>query len=141
MSGPVQPGRYRAWRAIAVWCVLLLLAVVNGAAREAWLVRHFDAETAHVLSTLMLCLWIVAAVWWLAPWLHLRSERQALRTGLAWVALTMAFESLVGHYLLGRPWSAVWEDYDLKDGHIWPLVLIVTAASPWLAWRARRGSS
>jgi ABC-type xylose transport system permease subunit len=136
MSGVPRSGGYRAWRAGAVWCVLLLLAVINGAAREAWLVRQFDAETAHVLSTLMLCLWILAAVWWLGPWLRLRSERQALRTGLAWVVLTLAFEFLVGHYLLGRPWSALWEDYDLKDGHIWPLVLIVTAASPWLVWRA-----
>ncbi len=138
MSMPTPRGRYQAWRAIVVWCVLLLLAVINGTAREVWLVRHLGAEIAHVLSTLMLCLWIMVAVWWLTPWLRLSSERQAVRTGLAWVVLTLAFESLVGHYLLGQPWSALLEGYDLKDGHIWPLVLIVTAASPWLAWRARR---
>lgn len=129
---------YRTWRALAAWCALLLLAFINGAAREAWLEHHFDEETAHVLGTLLLCVWILAAVWWLAPWLRIATERQALRTGLAWVALTLAAESLVGHYLLGQPWSALLDGADLKDGHIWPLVLIVTAVSPWLAWRGRR---
>jgi hypothetical protein len=136
---PRQPsGRFHRGRVLTVWAVLLLLSVINAGARESWLVHHMDAESAHVLSTLVLCLWIAAAVWLLTPWLQLASERQALRTGLAWVALTMAFESLVGHYLLGRPWSALWEGGELKEGHIWPLVLVVTAATPWLAWRARR---
>jgi hypothetical protein len=51
-----------------------------------------------------------------------------------WVALTLAFEFLAGHYLFHKPWAALLADYDLSRGRIWILVLVATLLMPlWLA--------
>jgi len=55
----------------------------------------------------------------------------------AWVALTLAFEFLAGHYLFHNPWDKLLADYDVLHGRIWPLVLIVTLLAPVIAYRAR----
>ena len=54
-----------------------------------------------------------------------------------WVALTLAFEFLAGHYLFHRPWSVLLEDYDLTRGRVWIVIPLVTLLAPWLAWRLR----
>ena len=43
----------------------------------------------------------------------------------------------------GKPLSEILEAYTFKDGNIWPVVLLITAAAPWLAsmlraWLGRR---
>ena len=67
-----------------------------------------------------------------------RTAREACAIGGIWVTLTLAFEFLAGHYLFGHPWRRLLEDYDLAAGRIWILVLMTTAAAPWLMarWRA-----
>ena len=40
------------------------------------------------------------------------------RIGLTWLALTLAFEFLAGHYLFGSPWSKLLADYDVRHGRI-----------------------
>jgi hypothetical protein len=53
-----------------------------------------------------------------------------------WVALTLAFEFGVGHYIFGKPWPELLADYDLSRGRIWIAALVVTLLAPW--WTARR---
>lgn len=55
-----------------------------------------------------------------------------LRIGAVWLTLTLAFELLFGRYVSGLSWDAILADYDLSKGRLWPLVLAVTFASPWL---------
>ena len=55
----------------------------------------------------------------------------------AWVALTLAFEFLAGHYLFHNPWDKLLADYDVWHGRIWPLVPIVTLLAPVIAYRMR----
>jgi hypothetical protein len=55
-----------------------------------------------------------------------------------WLGLTLAFEFLAGHYLFRQSWDRLLADYNVARGRIWPLVLVVTAAAPFWAARARR---
>lgn len=41
-------------RALLAWLVLLALAVVNGAAREAWLIPRIGESAGHAVSSLAL---------------------------------------------------------------------------------------
>ena len=64
--------------------------------------------------------------------------RDALvKLGLFWTILTMAFEFLFGHYVMGHSWDALWADYNVLQGRLWPLVLIVTLFGPLLAQKIR----
>jgi hypothetical protein len=54
-----------------------------------------------------------------------------------WVALTLAFEFLAGHYLFGTPWNQLLADYNVLGGRIWALALVTTAIAPWLTAHGR----
>ena len=122
-------------RALAVRCLLLLLAVLNGGVRDAWLSPRLGDPIGRAISTLLLCGLIFLATWLSIGWIRPTSMGAALRVGSLWVALTLAFEFGVGHYGFGKPWPVLLADYDLSRGRIWIAVLIVTLLAP--LWTAR----
>jgi hypothetical protein len=126
-------------RVCLAWCGLLLVAVMNGAAREAWIIPLAGDAAGHAISTITLCVAILAFAWLTAGWLRPASAGEALRIGVAWLTLTLAFEFLAGHYLFGTSWEDLLADYNVFRGRIWMLVLVTTALAP-LAGRRRFGS-
>jgi len=82
--------------------------------------------------------WFVILTTWLTiSWIHPRSTGDAIRLGVLWLVLTLAFEFLVGHYGFGKPWAVLLEDYDVTKGRIWIAVLIVTLLAPLLTARLK----
>jgi hypothetical protein len=124
-------------RALAVWLGLLVLAVVNGAFREAVLVPRFAETAAHAISSLTLSAAILGLSWCAIRWMRPRSAADAWRIGAVWLALTLAFEFLAGHYVFGTPWPQLRADYDVLHGRLWVLVLVTTTVAPVIAARAR----
>ena len=121
-------------RAVAVWAGILVLASLNGAVRDLLLAPRLGDPVARAISTVVLCLLIGLVTWFTIGWIHPATPRQALSIGGLWVALTLAFEFLAGHYLFHKPWAALLADYDLSRGRIWVLVLVATLLMPlWLA--------
>lgn len=123
-------------RAMAVWSILLIVAFINGFFREAVLSPALGPETAHVVSTLMLCAGILAAAYFLVPWIRPQGARDCVGIGALWLVLTLAFEFGFGR-LGGRSWGELLADYDLTSGRVWVLVLIATALAPYLVTRLR----
>jgi hypothetical protein len=119
-------------RAVIVWCALLAVAIINGAARETWMTPAWGARAGHALSTLTLCAAILLVSWLTIAWIHPANRTAAFRIGLLWLALTLAFEFLAGHYLFDKPWSELLADYDVLRGRIWILALVTTALAPVL---------
>lgn len=125
-------------RALAIWFVLLLVAVLNGAFREAVLTPRMGRGGAHALSTVMLSALILLVGWLSMPWILPRTLQDAWTVGALWVGLTIAFEFLAGHFVFGRPWNELLADYNLLAGRIWLMVLVVTLMTPVFAF-TRRG--
>ena len=121
-------------RAIAVWVLLLVVAILNGAIREGILRPVWGLRTAHVVSTFSLSILILIAAWMTGPFVRYESLAAALGVGVLWLALTLAFEFLGGHFLFGKTWEVLVADYDVMQGRIWPLVLVVTLIAPVLAF-------
>jgi hypothetical protein len=117
-------------RALVVWFAMLVVASINGAFREAFLIPKLGDTPGRAISTLMLSAMVVLLTWLTIRWMAPPSPRAAWAIGVLWVALTLAFEFLAGHYLFGKPWSELTTDYNLARGRIWILVLIVTAIAP-----------
>jgi hypothetical protein len=57
---------------------------------------------------------------------------------LTWLVLTVIFEFLFGHFVMGHPWSSLFHDYNLLAGRVWVLVLIWIAAAPSIFYRIQR---
>lgn len=120
-------------RALAVWMVMLAVAIGNGALREGWLIPSAGERAGHQLSTVLLCIAIVLLAVLTTPWIGPENRQQALLIGVFWVGLTLAFEFLGGHYAFGKPWSELLADYDVLNGRIWVAVLITTGLAPTIA--------
>src|SRR5262249_8133076 len=71
---------------------MILIAVANGALREAWRI------------------WPIA------------SNSQAIAIGAMWLVLTIAFEFALGRLVSGLSWRQMIADCDLSAGRLWALV-------------------
>jgi hypothetical protein len=123
-------------RALAVWFGLLLLAFANGALREIALVPSVGDTIGHAISSVTLSAAIVLLAWFTIAWMHPTSTADAWSIGILWLALTLAFEFLAGHYLFGTPWNNLLADYDVLAGRIWVLVLVTATVAPPISARA-----
>lgn len=123
--------------AVIVWLGIMLLAFANGALREMVLSPRLGSETGHVISTLLLTAAIVLAAWLSIRWIGPLQFRSALRVGVIWLAMTLAFEFLVGHFVFRTPWPVILAEYDILSGRIWLLVPLATLIAPVWAWVRR----
>jgi hypothetical protein len=129
-----------------VWLGILAVANVNGALREFLLVALLGQTLARALSTILLCLLVAILARATIGWIGARNASEAWRVGLLWLALTLGFEFLAGHYLFGDSWEQLLREYDLAAGRIWAIVPLVTLIAPRWAWgrttaRSRGGAA
>lgn len=123
-------------KALAIWLAILALAVANGVLREAVLIPWLGGTPGLILSGSLLAVAILAITFLALPWLDFERPSQAVGVGVGWLVLTLVFESAFGR-LQGKSWSSIVEAYTFTDGNVWPVVLMVTAAAPWMAVRTR----
>ena len=70
-------------------------------------------------------------------WLGAQRLRELLWVGLSWLLLTVAFEVLFGRFVVGLAWSRIAADYDVLNGGLMPLGLLLLFFSPMLAAHLR----
>lgn len=117
---------------------MVFIAIANGVLRETTYGRRLDSLHAHQASTLAAILLFGVYISAVLSALRLESPAQAIRVGIFWVVLTVAFEFLFGHFVAGHPWSRLLADYDLLAGRVWLLVLLWIGSAPWLLLILRR---
>jgi hypothetical protein len=124
-------------RAAVVWLLLMAAEIVHGIARTLWLapvVGDFRARQLAVFSGSLLILLIVSVT---IRWMRPPTPRLLMSIGLLWVVLTVGFEIGLGRFILGSSWPRLASDYNLREGGLLPIGLLVMALSPWLAMRIR----
>jgi len=128
-----------AWlKALALWFAILILAILNGAFREAVLIPALGGLAGLVASGLLLCTCVFLVAFVAVPWFAPLGSPQYLLIGLFWLLLTLLFEFGFGRYVQHKTWAELFEAYTFAGGNLWPVVLLVTCLSPWLAARLRR---
>lgn len=125
-------------RALVIWCAFVPIAIANGAVRDLLIGPAVGEPIAHVTSTMLLCLAVLGWTWLTIGWMRPADARAAVRIGLFWLALTVAFEFLAGHFVFGTSWQRLLADYNVAEGRVWLLVPVTTALAPWLAARSSR---
>ena len=124
-------------RSILIWFVLVIGAIANGTFRNAVLEPWLGAATAHVVSTIMLCMIILAITRLFFNWMRIVGTQRAWYVGAVWLVLTILFEFGFGHWVVGKSWEVLLADYDITAGRIWILVLICTVSAPRIIQRIR----
>ena len=126
------------WKYLIAWFVMLLVSVANGALRQFTFGKYLDETSAHQLSTVIGILLLGIVIWAYVRRYPPDSGRQALLIGLLWMALTVAFEFLFFHYVVGHSWSELLVNYNLLEGRVWVAVLAWVVIAPYLFFRFRR---
>ncbi len=122
-------------RYLLAWLGLPVIGIINGFIRQAGYRNLLGDLAAHQVSTATAILFFALYVWWLNQRWPLTSAQEALTVGLLWLALTMAFEFLFGHYVMGNSWERLLYDYNLLQGRVWVLVLIWITISPYVFYQ------
>jgi len=127
-------------RAFVAWLLILGLAIVNGVLREAVLVAALGATPGLALSGVILMACVLGVALLLVARLGTVSKRTLLAIGMFWLALTLGFEFGFGRAVAHKSWAQLLDAYALRDGNLWPLVLLVVVVAPLFAdWLRRRG--
>ncbi len=123
-------------RSLLVWLAILAAESAHGVARTLLLEPRLGDFRARQVAVFTGSLLILAIVTLLIRWLRPESVRQALGVGALWVALTVAFEILLGRSL-GFSWDRLASDYNLLEGGLLPLGMLVLMLSPLMAAKIR----
>ncbi len=133
--------RYALLRYAVLWVPMVPLAIVNAAIRES-VYRRFTGElAAHQLSTASGILLFGIYIWLVTGRWRIESVGRAVAIGALWLAMTVAFEFLFGHFVVGHQWSRLFYDYNLFAGRLWLLVLVWVAVAPYVMFRLRSRQS
>lgn len=126
---------------VAVWVVMLLVSVANGATRDVTYGRYLDELAAHQVSTACGILLLGLVIWLSGAFVPITSGRHAIAVGLFWAGLTVAFEFLFFHYVGGHSWSALLANYNVQEGRVWVFVVLWIAIAPYVFFRFRAQDS
>ena len=122
-------------RLVLAWLPMVLIAVGNGAIREAWLTPWLGELRGRQASTVLLLLLFTGYFAGLFHFRPLASSRAALQTGGAWLLLTLLFEFGLGRFVSHLSWSQMLSEYDLAAGRLWILVPTWVALAPYVFFR------
>ena len=122
--------------ALEMWLGMAVIAIANGYIGKTYVAPRLGDYGNHVYKTLFFI-----PVIFLFSWLYANTTRgdtwltSALFVSCFWIGLTILFEFVFGHYVLGNSWEVLIVDYRIWQGRLWLLVLITEAITPvTIAW-------
>jgi hypothetical protein len=124
-------------KASSLWLAILLIAIINGTMREKALIPGLGTFQGLIASGIILSCCIFLLAFLAVPWYGRLTPSNYWLIGSLWLSLTLVFEFGFGRFVQQKAWAELLQAYTFKDGNIWPIVLVITFVSPWLAVRLR----
>lgn len=124
-------------KALGWWVPMVGIGIANGILREKLLSSAIGQAAALPASGALLALLVFLYTLLVAPALGADSAPAFWAVGGLWALMTVAFEFVFGHVVMGRPWSDLLRVLLLHKGDLMLIVLIVTLTAPYLAARLR----
>lgn len=117
-------------------CLLLAAAeTLHGIFRAAVLVPRIGRKAALKVAIVTGSLLAFALCWWQVPAMGVIAALPLLGIGVALALFMAAFDLLLGHWLLRRPWSRAFTDFNPASGNYLLPGLLLLALFPWLVVR------
>ena len=122
-------------KSLGIWFILAVSAIVVATFRIGVLLPPFGEQTAHQVGTLLYLIVQFIIVYFFIKKLRLKETKTLLGIGIFWVVITIIFEFVFGHFVMGHPWQKLFADYNLFSGRLWVLVLLNNLAAPLISGR------
>jgi hypothetical protein len=120
-------------RAFLVWLLLIGAEIVHGILRAIFLVPwvgEFRSNQIGVFSGSAIILVIASLT---IRWIGATRRRELLFVGGMWLLATVAFEVAFGRLVMGLTWERIIADYNLLEGGLMPLGLVILFFSPMIS--------
>lgn len=117
-------------RASLYWFGMLVAIFCLGTLRELFLRPAIGELPAHQIGS-------AAAIVVIALFARrfvsqtMVSAGWAMLVGAFWVVLTATFEFGFFHFVVGHPWEMLTADYNLAEGRLMGVLMLVTLVAPW----------
>jgi hypothetical protein len=121
------------FKALGIWAILAVSAVIVAIFRVNVLLPEFDEQTAHQLGTLLYLIVQFIIIYFFIKKLKINETKTLLGIGSFWVFITIIFEFVFGHYVMGYSWQKLLADYNLLNGRLWILVLLNNLIAPLIS--------
>lgn len=125
------------FRAIGIWLVIVVVAILNGVFREKILVPAIGPGMALPLSGILLAVLVFLVTLVFVSFVGSSESKIYVLVGILWIVLTLFFEFLFGHYIVGKSWREVMLSFNIMNGDLFIVVLFISAISPWTAAKLR----
>jgi hypothetical protein len=117
-------------RGMVVWFVIIFVESLHGLARCLFLEPVLGDFMARQVSVFIGAVIIVAITFVFVRWLKGSRIIDFFLVGAMWVVLTVGFEILLGRFVMELSWERISSDYDLANGGLMPLGLLVMLLAP-----------
>jgi hypothetical protein len=124
-------------RSLAIWLLLIAAELLHGIARGVFLAPHVGIFRSNQIGVFTGSLIILAVALVFVRWIGATRSSQLFWIGCLWLCLTLAFEFLFGHFVMGAPWERLTADYNLLHGGLLSFGMVVLALSPLIAGKVR----
>lgn len=125
-------------KASVIWFVIALFAIANGIFRETVLVPLLGQNFALPVSGMLLSLIVFIVTYLSFPLFGKKNALTYFLIGLQWGVMTLLFEVLFGHYVVGKSWSSILQVFNIMKGDLFILILLVSLFSPLLVGKIKR---
>jgi len=120
-------------RGLLMWLLFAVVAIISGILREKYLTPTLGDLRGHQAGTLIvITLFFILTYCLLGNLLVKASTVQAWMLGIIWLIMTICFEFLFGHYVVGHSWQHLLADYNILKGRLWGMVLLGITLFPRL---------
>jgi hypothetical protein len=117
-------------RGIAVWFVIIFAETIHGIARRLLLEPIVGDFRARQLAVFVASVLIIVIAFLFIRWLKASGTLQFFLVGAMWAGLTLIFEIGIGRFVMGITWERILSDYDLAEGGMMPMGLLVMLLAP-----------
>jgi hypothetical protein len=125
-------------RSLAIWIVLMLAEITHGILRAILLVPWVGEFRSNQIGVFTGSVIILVIVYFTIRWIGATGRWAPLVVGAIWLMLTVAFEVLFGRLVVKVSWERIASDYNLLQGGMMPIGLLILFFSPLVALMLRK---
>ena len=119
-------------------CLSPVAETLHATARIAIVQPIVGDFRARQISVLTGSLIILAIALLFGNWIPLTERKDAVTVGALWVGLTIAFEVILGRFVMVLSWARIMEDYNILGGGLMVFGLLFMFAAPFIAFWCRK---
>ena len=105
--------------AFGIWFIFVIAGILNGTFREKFITPKIGECAGHVISTIILvCVILIVTYLFISNMKIAYAKTDLLLIGALWLVLTILFEFVFGHYVMGNSWNTLLADYNILKGRV-----------------------